>query len=174
MANLGFWIQELLAVRVVAFHCLGEGAEASAFQLMQEWLLQQQLPEGYVPRIFGYTKSAGQPGVAVSGHEVLLTLPPSGHFTPAVSVRTLEPCAYACVTSVRPEWQFVKERFGKDPLYIRQGAQWVVSADHGGQVQRQWLLEHHANAEDIQNCIRTGLTAPQYHHFTIMIPVGRK
>ena len=83
MSELMIWIQQLPTIRVMAFHNVGEGAQSGALQLLQDWFVQQQLPQGYLPRIFGYPKELdGQ-----EGYEVLIALPPTGTFTPAVSVR---------------------------------------------------------------------------------------
>ncbi|MBD3244003.1 MAG: hypothetical protein GF331_25645 [Chitinivibrionales bacterium] len=173
MSNLFFYIQELPEMRVLAFHTMGPTARDDAFQLMQEWFLQQQLPDGYVPRIFGYHKKNPKTGKGDFGYEVLLSLPPDGSFTPAASVRTLEPCNYVCVTSEQLQWPFVRQYVTSTPYFVANNGAWTQSTDTWGFLNRQWLEEHHADPKAIQQFMLTGLTPFEYHHYTIMIPVTR-
>jgi len=158
-------------MQTMAFHSVEQDPQAGALQLMQDWFVQGQLPMGYLPRIFGYPK----PLAERPGYEVLIELPPGGRrFTPATSMRNLAACAYACVTSTQPEWAFVQENIANGPYYVRFGDQWALTDAYGGMLQRQWMLEYHADKESLENCIRTGIVPPTYHHYTIMIPIARK
>ncbi len=170
MPNLGIWIQEMPDTRAIAFHAVGPNAQDDGFCMMVEWILQQQLPDGYIPKVYGYTK----PLNSAPGHEILLGLPPSGSFTPAASLRQLPACAYACVTSRQPEWDFVRQHIATGPYHVREGNQWARTDAYGPILQQQWMMEYHADREEMENCIRTGLSAPQFHHFTLMIPIARK
>lgn len=172
MSNLYFYLQRLPDTRVMAFHAMGPTAKDDANQLMQDWFLQQQLPEGYVPRIFAYHKKNPQTGKADYGYEMLISLPEAGNFTPVASVSTLPACDYLCVTSTQPEWQFIKQYLKQGPYYEYVDNQWVQT-NIAGFLNRQFLEEQHVIPESIQQFMMTSLTPFEYNNYTVMIPVSR-
>jgi hypothetical protein len=174
MSALFIWIQELPALRVMAFHALGDDAKEDAFQHMKDWLLQHQLPGDYLPRIFGYDKKHPRTGTPDFGYEVLVSLPEEGEFTPEIGLRVVEADAYACVTSDRLDWEFVRGNIARGPYYVWYDGAWVPTESYGGFPNRQWMEEYHPDPEVIGSFMRTGLTPLDYERYTIMVPIARR
>ena len=173
MSSLFFHIDHTPTMRVMAFHAMGPTQKEDAAQLMQEWFLQQQLPEGHVPRIFSYYKKNPESGKGDFGYEMLITLPETGTFTPEVSVSVLDACSYACVSSDKPEWGFVRENLKQGPFYENVDNQWVATQAYGGFLNRQWLVEQHVVPESIAQFMLTSLTPFEYSGYTVMIPIAK-